>query len=137
MRLRLVFVALAAGPLLAACSPGGAGTGSSGGGGSGSASCAAGIEYDGHDYSGYAAEVAPSDLGEQLGAARIPPCNDTNGASEDGEAVVAVRIKGVPPEVAVAVTYSNSTIFIREGTSFESLPEQVKRLLPAGRSSGG
>lgn len=58
-----------------------------------------------------------------------PRANDTNDASEAGEATVAVEIEGVSPEVAVAVTYSKDVIFIREDYPFESLPGGAKRLL--------
>lgn len=120
---RFALLAVAA-ALLGACNAGDTG--------SGSASCASAIEYDRHQYLGHAAHVAPGDLGQELGEARIPPCNDTGDASGSGEAIAAMEIQGVSPEVAVAASYSSDVIFVRVDHPFESLPEQVRRLLTHG-----
>lgn len=121
VRPRSLLIVLAASVALGACDPGS--------GVSGSAACASSIEYAGQDYIGHSAVVTPSDLGAELGKARIPACNDTGGSSERDEEVVAVEIKGVSPSVAVAVTYDDSVIFTRKDQSLGSLPETVKRLL--------
>lgn len=123
VRPRSLVIVLAACAALGACD--------SGSGVSGSASCASTITYDGQDYFGHSAKVTPTDLGEELGKARIPACNDTGGSSERDDDVVAVAIKGVSPSVAVAVTDSNSVIFIRKDQSFGSAPQEVLRLLRA------
>jgi hypothetical protein len=99
--------------------------------GSGAGACEATIEYAGRTYLGHAAEVPPKALGEQLGPGVIPACNDTNASGERDEAVVVVELIGVPPEVAIAATYSDSTVFIRQGSDFESLPPTVRDLIGA------
>ena len=123
MRCRGLVLVLAACVTLGACD--------SGSGVSALASCASAITYEGQDYFGHSARVTPSDLGAELGTARIPACNDTGGSSDREEEVVAVEIKGVSPSVAVAVTYSKNVIFTRKDQRFESLPETVLRLLPS------
>lgn len=123
VRPRSLIVVLAAWAALGACD--------SGSGVSVSASCASTIKYDGQDYFGHSAKVMPSDLGAELGQARVPACNDTGGSSERDKDVVAVEIKGVSPSVAVAVTYSDSVIFVRKDQPFGSAPRNVLRLLRA------
>ena len=123
MACRSLLLALAAIAVLGACD--------SGGRSSGSASCASAIKYDRSDYVGHSADVAPEDHGRELGGARIPACNDTGGpAGGGGEEIVVVELKGVPPAVAVGVTYSDKVIFIRAEYPLDSLPAAVKRLLP-------
>ncbi len=75
--------------------------------------------------------MPPKALGAQLGAAVIPACNDTNDSGERDEDVVVVELIGVPPEVAIAATYTDSTVFIRQGSDFESLPRTVRDLIGA------
>ena len=123
VRSRNLVIVLVASAALGACDSGSAV--------SGSASCASAIKYDGQDYSGHSAKVTPSDLGAELGKARIPACNDTGEFSDREEEVVALEIKGVSPSVAVAVSYSDSVIFMRKDQPFESAPQEVLRLLRA------
>ena len=121
VRTRSLVIVLVASAALGACDSG-----------SGvSASCASAIRYDGQDYSGHAAKVTPSDLGAELGKARIPACNDTGEFSDREEEVMAVEIKGVSPSVAVAVSYSDRVIFMRKDQPFASAPQEVLRLLRA------
>ena len=122
-RTRSLVIVLVASAALGACD--------SGSGVSASTSCASAIRYDGQDYSGHAAKVTPSDLGAELGKARIPACNDTGEFSDRQEEVVAVEIKGVSPSVAVAVSYSDRVIFMRKDQPFASAPQEVLRLLRA------
>lgn len=96
---------------------------------SGAGSCVAAIEYAGHTYVGHAAKVPPKALGAKLGAAIIPACNDANSSGGRDEDIVAVEIIGVPPEVAIAATYDDRAIFIRQGSDFESLPPTVLDLI--------
>ena len=123
VRTRSLVIILVASAALGACD--------SGSGVSASASCASAIRYDGQDYSGHAAKVTPSDLGAELGKARIPACNDTGEFSDRQEEVMAVEIKGVSPSVAVAVSYSDRVIFMRKDQPFASAPQEVLRLLRA------
>ena len=123
VRTRSLVIILVASAALGACD--------SGSGVSASASCASAIRYDGQDYSGHAAKVTPSDLGAELGRARIPACNDTGEFSDRQEEVMAVEIKGVSPSVAVAVSYSDRVIFMRKDQPFASAPQEVLRLLRA------
>lgn len=123
MRRRGLVIVLAVSAAVAACD--------SGSGVSASASCASLIKYDGQDYFGHSAKVRPSDLGPELGRARIPACNDTGGSSGRDEEVVAVEIEGVSPSVAVAVTCTDHVIFTRKDQPIGSLPVGVMRLLRA------
>lgn len=109
--------------LVAGCNAGSTGSGAGG--------CAATVEYAGRTYFGHAAEVPPSALGEQLGSGIIPACNDTNASGGRAEDVVVVELIGVPPEVAIAATYSDTTVFIRQGSDFESLPPTLRDLIGA------
>lgn len=122
VRPRSLLIVLAATVALGGCD--------SGSGGAASAACASSIKYGGQDYFGHAAKFTPSDLGAELGEARIPACNDTGGSSARDEEVVAVDIKGVSPSVAVA-SYSDSLIFMRKDQSFGAAPQEVLRLLRA------
>ena len=116
-----LLLALVAGAVLGACNAGGSGSGAGG--------CVSAIAFDGRDYFGHAASVAADDRGRRLGDARVPACNDTNGADEDDSTTVAVALAGVSPDVAVAVSYADDVIFIRKDYDFGSLPENVLRLL--------
>ena len=122
-----LLLALVAGAALGACDSGASGSGAGG--------CAATIEFAGRDYFGHSANVGPADLGRKLGEARVPACNDTNGADEDDGTIVAVEISGVSPDVAVAVSDVDGAIFIRKDSDFVSLPADVLRLLQGSVAS--
>lgn len=73
--------------------------------GSGAASCADLIRYHEGDYLGLGApgELEKVDLGEKLGHAVRPGCNDTNDAAEVDTSVQVYRVQGLTPEQGVAV----------------------------------
>lgn len=107
---------------------------SDGGGGEGAASCAYVIDYDDRRYS-YVANVA-YELGEELGTATQPPCDDTpNDGDEDSPAsrTTAYKIKGLDPDVAIAVGDApDDVIFVATRPDGELPPEvqQLPRLTP-------
>jgi hypothetical protein len=72
------------------------------GGGRDEAVCGLSIEYQGQTYHQVHIEPAPS-LGESLGEATLPRCNDTNRESPGPTSIVTVRrVAGVSPAVAIA-----------------------------------
>ncbi|MFE2533582.1 DUF6281 family protein [Streptomyces sp. NPDC059371] len=103
---------------------------SSSDGGSSASSCAYRVEYEDHTYSG--AEAKGFTLGDKLGAATLPPCDDTSGDDNDGRATAAsataYAIKGVDPGIAIALKgSSDDVIFVNVGSDTE-LPE-IKKLI--------
>ncbi|MFJ5266247.1 DUF6281 family protein [Streptomyces sp. NPDC088387] len=101
-----------------------------GGGGEASASCAALVEYGNSRYVG--TEAKGFALGERLGAASLPPCDDTPGDDSDGETAptptTAYEIKGVDPGVAIAVERSADDVIYVNVDSATELPE-IKELI--------
>lgn len=102
--------------------------------GDGSASsCAYLVEYQNHTYSG--AEAKGFTVGRRLGAASLPPCDDTpNDGSSDGEAAqtpaTAYEIAGVDPEVAIALEQKGGDVIFVNADSGKKLPE-IKKLIKA------
>ncbi|MFF6917811.1 DUF6281 family protein [Streptomyces sp. NPDC012466] len=68
------------------------------------ASCAYVVAYDGRTY--LAREETDVPVGESLGAATRPACDDTPGDGDEGEGralMTAYAVKGIDPGVAIAV----------------------------------
>ncbi|MDW4908990.1 DUF6281 family protein [Streptomyces sp. ADMS] len=115
---------LAAAMASAACSSG------SSGADEGAASCAYLIRYEGRTYQ----DVANVEftIGQHLGDATLPACNDTGGqddAQESGTTLTAYEVDGISPKVAVAVggTPEDAVLVaVRSGTE---LPADVKKLI--------
>lgn len=67
---------------------------------------------------------------EGFGPATLPPCDDTGGrddAGQAGETTTAYRVDGVPPEVAVAVGNGpDDTIFVAVHPD-GGLPPEVRK----------
>lgn len=110
-----------------------AGCGGSGGGvSSGTGQCVAVLEFEGRSYVGQSAKVAPWARGPELGGAVLPSCDDGNGpGAGPDEKVTVVELVEVPSDLAVAVTYSEDVVFVREGTDITdaALPARLRELL--------
>ena len=112
----------------AACTP----SDGSDDGGSAS-SCAYRVEYERHAYLG--AEAKGFTIGERVGVALLPPCDDTPGndsAGDDGPTTstskAAYAIKGVDPGVAIALEESADDVIFVNIDSDKKLPE-IKELI--------
>ncbi len=67
------------------------------------ATCTFGVSYEERGYIGTYPQV-PFELGERIGTATIPPCNDTGEEYDDpGEPVAAYRVRGLEPADAIAI----------------------------------
>ncbi|MFC8424855.1 DUF6281 family protein [Streptomyces sp. NPDC057236] len=109
----------------AACTSGGG----SDGGGEQAASCAYRVLYQDRMYRDVA-DVRFT-VGEELGSATLPPCDDTggrDGAGRAGETMTAYGVDGISPEVAVAVGDSpgDSTFVVAHPDG--ELPPEVRKL---------
>jgi len=95
-------------------------------------SCLLAVDYDGHRYVG-SLVLAPPALGEPLGRASLPPCNDTPGAVDDAPAqlVEVIAIKDVPPETAVALRDHSDVVLIRDDVDQQKLPPALAKLMPS------
>ncbi|MFJ8083326.1 DUF6281 family protein [Streptomyces sp. NPDC096205] len=114
--------------VLAGCTVGG------GDGGEGAASCAYIALYDGRRYFGYGA--GDFELGERLGTAVLPSCDDTGGYPDDPgvpeRRVPAYAIKGIDPTVAITTgTDSPDTVLVADGAG-ETLPPEVREVVRVG-----
>lgn len=106
-----------------------AGCGSSGSEeGEGSASCAYEVVYEGRTY-GDVANVR-FEVGQKLGTATLPACDDTNdGAEESPTESTAYAVKGLDPEIALAVGETpGEAIFVAINPG-KSLPPEVEKLI--------
>ncbi|MFF0165917.1 DUF6281 family protein [Streptomyces prasinus] len=103
---------------------------SSSGGGEQSASCAYQVLYQDRTYR----DVANVEftVGEKLGPATIPPCDDTGGQDKDEQAeetMTAYRVDGISPQLAVAVGDTpDDTTFVAAYTGDE-LPPETRKLI--------
>ncbi|WP_051741182.1 DUF6281 family protein [Streptomyces xylophagus] len=99
--------------------------------GESASSCAYVVDYRSHRYSG--AEAKGFTVGDKLGAATLPPCDDTPGDDSDGQtaptSTTAYAIKGVDPSVAIALDQSSDddVIFVNVDSD-KKLPE-IKKLI--------
>lgn len=91
----------------------------------GSGSCAFVATFEGGTYEGRTVRVEPA-IGESLGEAVLPPCDDTNdGDSDEAERIPVNRVPGVDPALAVVWEGQPSTLLIRMGV--EPLPTELQR----------
>jgi Family of unknown function (DUF6281) len=93
----------------------------------GSGSCAFVATFHGHRYFGMSVRVAPV-AGRSLGAARMPPCDDTGGSlpAPPGERLRVAELPGVPSSVALVVVGMDDTLLVRNR---KRVPDEVRRLL--------
>ncbi|ANB10591.1 hypothetical protein SAM40697_6638 [Streptomyces ambofaciens] len=101
-----------------------------GGGGEAEESCAIVALYGGHTYT----QVANVDftVGEALGPAAFPPCDDTPGHDDDDagpEPVTAYAVDGLDPRIAIAMRYTPDEIMLLAAQPGGSLPPEVEALL--------
>jgi len=99
-------------------------------GGESASSCVYQVKYGNRTYSG--AEAKGFTLGDKLGAATLPPCDDTPNDDNDGQttptSTTAYEIKGVDPSVAIAVEQSSDDVIFVNVDSDTKLPE-IKKLI--------
>ncbi|MGW6750166.1 DUF6281 family protein [Streptomyces sp. NPDC055006] len=99
-------------------------------GGAAAASCVYQFEYKGQKYRA----VANIDfvVGDELGTATQPPCEDTGGTSDAGEAretKTAYEVDGITSKVAIAVGDSPKNAMLLVSYSGKELPPEVKKLI--------
>jgi hypothetical protein len=95
------------------------------GGPVGSGSCAFVAHFRGGSYEGRTVVVEPP-IGESLGEAVLPPCDDTAADDPgDGERIPVKRVPGIDPGVAVVWEGRPSRLLIRAGV--EPLPPELQR----------
>ena len=101
----------------------------------GSADCAYIATFHGHSYSGVAVAIAPVP-GRRLGAAHLPPCDDTGGAIPPGpgERLPVAELRGVPSSVALVVLGHDDLVLVRDP---KRLPKEVRRLMHAPACTAG
>ncbi|MFG3013023.1 DUF6281 family protein [Streptomyces cinerochromogenes] len=96
------------------------------------ASCAYQVTYKGRTYR----DVANVDftVGDKLGTATKPPCDDTGGQDEDPEPATtrtAYAVNGISPEVAIAVGSTPDDAMFVAVYSDNKLPPEVRKLIKA------
>ncbi|CAM5430967.1 DUF6281 family protein [Streptomyces aurantiogriseus] len=93
-------------------------------GGESSASCAYVVEYDGRTYA--ALERPGFTVGEALGAATVPPCDDTPNQDDDGStplSTTAYAIEGRDPGEAIWISDASADVlFMAVGRRPSSSP---------------
>lgn len=95
--------------------------------GGAAASCAAVVDFDGRRYSG--SGTYEYERGEKVGTATEPPCDDTPNDGDEGTSarrVTAYAIKGVDPDVAVAVSDAPEDVVYIADPGDEVPPELAK-----------
>ncbi|MFJ5997968.1 DUF6281 family protein [Streptomyces sp. NPDC092370] len=103
------------------------------GGGRAEASCAYVVEYGDRRYLGRAETDVP--VGEPLGSATRPGCDDTPGDGDEGEGpalMTAFAVRGVDPAVAVAVAEDPGEYRLVVAESVKELPPELRKI--TGRS---
>jgi hypothetical protein len=95
------------------------------------ASCLLAVDYEGHRYLG-SSVLAPPTYGASLGEAKLPACNDTPGAVDDtpDQVVEVLALKGVAPEIAIAMRDQPDTVLIRDDVDQQNLPPALAKLMP-------
>jgi hypothetical protein len=101
----------------------------------GSGDCAYIATFQGRSYTGVSVRIAPVP-GKPLGAAHLPPCDDTGGALAPGpgERVPVAELPGVPSSVALVVLSQDDLVLVRDP---KRLPDEVRRLLRAPACAAG
>ncbi|MFJ5777443.1 DUF6281 family protein [Streptomyces sp. NPDC093094] len=104
------------------------------GGGEGAASCAYVVLYEGRRYLDH--EPADVEVGERLGTAVKPGCDDTGGYPDDpgtpDERVPVYAIEGVDPALAFVLDPSAPDVVLVAEEAERTLPPEVRRLLRTG-----
>ncbi|GAA5703757.1 hypothetical protein AQJ43_26025 [Streptomyces avermitilis] len=99
-------------------------------GGASASSCAYLVEYQSRTYAGSAARDFT--LGDELGAATLPPCDDTPNDDSDGRttptSTTAYAIEGVDPAIAIALEQSSDDVIFIDVDSDWTLPE-IKKMI--------
>jgi hypothetical protein len=101
------------------------------GGGDSAASCAFLVEYENRTYS----DVANIDftVGDELGAATLPTCDDTPNDHDDGEtapaATTAYAVEGLDPSIAIAVGGAPDDVVLVAVRSGTEIPPEVQKLI--------
>ncbi|GAB2876361.1 hypothetical protein GCM10027074_50490 [Streptomyces deserti] len=93
-------------------------------------SCAYVVEYDSRRYLGRGETDLP--VGESLGGATRPACDDTPGDGDDGEGptlTTAFAVRGVDPSVAIAVAENPGEYRLAVVDHVEELPPELKKLI--------
>lgn len=98
--------------------------------GESASSCAYRAEYQNRTYSG--AEARGFTLGNKLGAATLPPCDDTPSDDSDGQttptSTTAYAIEGVDPSIAIALEQASDDVIFVNVDSDTKLPE-IKKMI--------
>ncbi|MFI8896135.1 DUF6281 family protein [Streptomyces paradoxus] len=92
-------------------------------------SCAYVIEYDSRTYLGREETEVP--VGESLGSATRPACDDTPGDGDDGEGpalMTAFAVRGVDPAVAIAVAEDPGAYRLVVADTVKELPPELEKL---------
>ncbi|MGW7046038.1 DUF6281 family protein [Streptomyces avermitilis] len=101
----------------------------SSGGGESASSCAYLVEYQNRTYTD--AQARDFTLGDKLGAATLPPCDDTPNDDSDGRttptSTAAYAIEGVDPRIAIALEQSSDDVIFINVDSDKTLPEIKKQ----------
>ncbi|MCX5558814.1 DUF6281 family protein [Streptomyces sp. NBC_00038] len=99
-------------------------------GGESAPSCAYVVDYQNHRYSG--AEARGFTIGDKLGAAAVPPCDDTPSDGSDGQtapaSTTAHAIEGVDPSIAIMLEQAPDDVIFINVDSDKKLPE-IKKLI--------
>ncbi|KUO21872.1 DUF6281 family protein [Streptomyces dysideae] len=104
---------------------------SGGGGGDSAASCVFLAEYANRTYS----DVANVDftVGDELGTATLPTCDDTPNDNDDGETAPAVTtayaVEGLDPSIAIAVGEAPDDVVFVAVRSGTEIPPEVQKLI--------
>ncbi|MDO0916849.1 DUF6281 family protein [Streptomyces sp. DT2A-34] len=99
-------------------------------GGESEASCEYRVQYDKRMYSDVA--NAEFKVGEKLGPAVIPRCDDTSddgGGQASPDSTVAYAIEGVDPSIAIAVDDAPDDVLFVAVDSDNDLPPEIKKLI--------
>ncbi|OEJ29899.1 hypothetical protein AS594_33585 [Streptomyces agglomeratus] len=103
---------------------------SSGGGGESASTCAFMVEYDKRRY---IADNTDISVGDELGAASRPPCDDTPNDNSDGKttasSTTAYTVEGVDPALAIAVGDSPDDVRLVVIDSGKELPPEIKKMI--------
>ncbi|MGX1887796.1 DUF6281 family protein [Streptomyces sp. NPDC055287] len=99
--------------------------------GDSASSCAFLVEYEKRRYVG--TDNTDISVGEELGAATRPPCDDTPNDDSDGRtkasSTTAYAVEGVDPILAVAVGDAPGDVRLVVIDSDKELPPEIKKLI--------
>jgi Family of unknown function (DUF6281) len=105
------------------------------GGSGGAGACAALARYHGAIYIGQAVHIAPVAAGA-AGTAVVPSCADTPGGASGPQTIRVLRIRGVPPHVALIWAGIDDVVLVRRSLG-SHLPKALRRLLEAPSCRSG